>query len=131
MLRRSVSSGMRRPVALRRRCCAPLALALLILLLPRVSTAQAPALAPPGSATEKPSLPTLPPPPQDRPIPTRTLPAPTGQRPAEPAATTPPLPPPSSEKTPEARTAKPSDDLATALERTGTLNLHGVQLDKA
>src|SRR4051812_40598036 len=108
MLRRSVTSGTRRPMALLRICCAPVALALMLGALQRSTFGQPPALAAPAAAaTDQSQTPTLPPP--------ESPPA---------AASHPP-------KASERKPPKPTEDLAAALEHTGELNLHGVSLDKA
>src|SRR5262245_41338209 len=112
MLRRSVTCGTRRRMALVRSCCAPIALALIVGTWSLVARAQVPALGEPSSsAADSAGVPTLPPP-------------------ASPPAVPPQRPTPALKAT-EVKSSKPTDDLAAALERPGELNLHGVSLDKA
>jgi general secretion pathway protein D len=122
MLRRSVTSGMQRRMVLIRCCCAPLSLALLLGALERSTLGQSPALGGPAiAATDQPTAPALPPP--ASPTAAVAEPVPPTPAPLEPAAPAP--------KANDKKTAKPTEDLAVALEHTGELNLHGVSLDKA
>src|SRR5262245_11939706 len=137
MLQRSVSSGMRRQIALWRSCCAPLALALLIIGPHAIAWSEQPATTA-SSAASKTDTWTVPAPqPPSTPSPPTTTASPNDpQRPAgAPAATDPPaansLPPLRPAKSNEARASRPSEDLDTALERPGDLNLHGLSLEAA
>lgn len=118
MLRGSVMSGIRRPAASSRSCCASIALAFLLLANTPWGFAQTPALRAPASSVAGDSAgPGLPPPESSA------------------AQSTPPVPPPATPAAPAA-TAKPSDvkpseDLAVALDRSGSLNLHGLSLEAA
>ncbi len=115
MIRRSASSRMRRPTASPRCCCAPpaLALALAVFMIPAIAIAQVPSLQPPELTSESPSIAKRPKPPAPPPL-------------SNTEATDP-------QKTPATPPAAPkeSDDLATALERPGDLNLHGLSLNAA
>src|SRR3954447_17433324 len=63
MLRRSVTNGLQRKMALLRSCCAPLALALLFSALEQGTLGKSPALGgPPNTATDQSAAPKLPPP---------------------------------------------------------------------
>lgn len=123
MLRRSVTSGARRRMVLLRSCCASFALALLLGALEQNTLAQAPALGgPANAATDQATTPTLPPPespPTAANPPAPATPAPIATVPSQPA------------KSIDPKVSKPTEELATALERQGELNLHGVSLDKA
>jgi general secretion pathway protein D len=128
MLRGSTSSGMRRQEALRRTCCAPVALALLLAALPRLVVAQQPALnpqAPAAAAADKPSAPALPPP--ANPVAPAAQPA-AGSGTSTQLDLAPPAAAP--KKTPQAK-PRPSEDLDIALGRPGELKLHGVSLEAA
>src|SRR5262249_48893871 len=112
MLRRSVTRGARRRMALVRTRCAPFALVLIFSAWPLVLRAQTPALDGPSNiAVDRAAGPPLP-------------------APAAPPVVPPQSPTPALKAT-EAKSSKPTDDLAAALERPGELNLHGVSLDKA
>jgi general secretion pathway protein D len=132
MLRRSVTSGMRRRMAPFRSCCALLALALLLSALERSTLGQSPTLdAPANVAVDQTAAPALPPPASPAAAGTRTVLLPPAQQeppttPAD-AATAPAHPSKASGR----KVSKPTEDLAVALEHTGELDLHGVSLDKA
>ncbi len=123
MLRRSVTSGARRRMAFVRSCCAPVALVLLLCALEHRTLGQSPELAGPAiAATDHSAAPTLPPPAAPPAIP------------PQPAAAAPvgvAVPSAHPTKVSEPKASKPTEELATALERPGELNLHGVTLDKA
>jgi general secretion pathway protein D len=129
MLRRSVTSGTQRRMALLRCCCAPVALALLLSVLEPSTLAQSPALAAPGiAAGDQSATPTLPPP--ETPPPASSQPTPPTPPQKDQAAPT-PAAPAHPAKSNDAKASKPSEDLATALERPGDLNLHGLSLEAA
>lgn len=134
MPRRSITIGLQRPTALRRPCCAPIAYALLFFAAPLMASAQSPTLQGPASA----------PPPV---APPATSPAPTELKPAvaplvrpalektQPAASDSKLPlppqPATASQANDSKPAKPTEDLAVALNKTGDLKLNGLKLDDA
>jgi general secretion pathway protein D len=130
MLRRSVTSGARRRMALLRSCCATVALALLFSAPERNTLGQSPSLGGPANAeADQAATPKLPPPASPAAINQPAIPAPT-QLPPAPAAPVESTATHSSKAT-DPKASKPTEDLAAALEHTGELNLHGVSLDKA
>ncbi len=129
MLRRSVSSGMRRRMALPQSCCAFVALALLVLVPRQIALAQSPALSPSSPAgADTSGAPKLPAP--QGPSSQEGSSAPAIETKQEPPAAA-PIAPTQKTKANTTPPAKPSADLATALERPGDLNLHGLSLEAA
>lgn len=130
MERRSVTSGLRRQVASPRSCCAPvaLALALSLALAPAAIFAQAPELRP-ATPTDSPNgrIESAVPP---TPLPPPSADASSADDDAAKKTAAAVLPPkkPNPNPTPA---PKESENLATALERPGDLNLHGLTLNAA
>src|SRR4051812_29435983 len=127
MLRRSVLSGTRRLLALPR-YCAPIAIAFVFAAI-TLAAEQFPALQatnpPEQTKTDQPVLPA-----PERPAPSNVL-APA----AKPDLGTPPQTPPAAPlqqpKRRDSKTPKPTEDLGKALITPGSLNFHGMSLDKA
>ena len=113
MIRGSVSSGMRRPATSPLALCAPLALTLVLVLawLPPFINAQAPALQPPVAADADAALAV----------------ANVAISDGETVLAAPPAPATPAQASPPSE----SEDLDTALERRGDLNLHGLSLNSA
>ncbi len=118
MLRWNVSSGTRRPAASSRSCCASIALVFLLLAHTPRGLAQTPALRPPASSVPSDSAGPGLPPPESSPA-QGALPVPPAAAPTAPTAKARPS------------DVKPSEDLAVALDRSGSLNLHGLSLEAA
>jgi general secretion pathway protein D len=141
MPRPSVLSGMQRQVALPRGCCAHFALTLLVGLATSIASAQSPALQPPTFSSGQTAA-SKPLPPPERAAGPNGIIAPTSPQSKSSVLQVPtehsnqvgsdPAPvPPQQPKTKVSQPAKPSEDLATALERPGDLNLHGLSLEAA
>src|SRR5437016_4709164 len=125
MERRSVSSTWRRMAFVR--SCAPVALALLAIAATQLVFGQSPALQPPALATAaKSDAPALPPP--AGPATRDTQPPTSNVAPTLPPPTASPTAPPQKLKS---QPPKQSEDLATALDRPGDLNLKGLSLEAA
>jgi general secretion pathway protein D len=126
---RSVSSGMRRRMALSQSCCAPIALVLLLLGCASFVRGQSPELSaqslPPTGNAASPALP-----PPANPAGHDVQPGPAAETPKNPAGSV-LVPPAQQAKHHELTPARPTEDLKTALERPGSLKLHGLSLEAA
>jgi general secretion pathway protein D len=111
-----------------RSCCAPVALILLVVAISASVYAQPPALNAPAASGADKSAATLPPPEKSSASGNSETTA--GDAQNESNGQMPVLPAPAA-KSRDPKTSKPTEDLATALDRPGDLNLQGLSLDKA